>query len=148
MTSPSRPWPHGEGTDLGDLLIREPHGQELRERAAVGADHSQRAVFGVDEQRGRLHDPPEHLGEIQLPPHRHHGLQEAVHPVAGAAYFVDAHLEFVQQFVQPHPRYPGQRIPHTHVLPLRRFARLPDPRPAYRHARARWASLRADARRD
>ncbi|GAA2653362.1 hypothetical protein GCM10010425_79010 [Streptomyces spororaveus] len=43
-----------------------------------------------------------------------------MHPVPRTAHFVDAHLELVQQLVQPHPRYLRQRIPHTHALPLRR----------------------------
>ncbi|CAM5466943.1 hypothetical protein SAVIM40S_00044 [Streptomyces avidinii] len=136
-----------QGADLGDLLLGESDREELRERPSVRADDAQRAVLGVDQQRGGLHDPPEHLGEIQLPSDRHDGLQQAVHPVAGTPHRVDAHMEFVEQLVQPHPRHLSQRIPHTHALPLR----LPVPSPGGQRIdtpRTGGTSLRADACRD
>ncbi|GAA3244814.1 hypothetical protein GCM10020256_70930 [Streptomyces thermocoprophilus] len=87
--------------DAGDLLLGDADGVERRQPPAVGADHAERRVLGVHERRRRLHDAAQRLLEVQFAADRQHRLQQAVHPVAGAAGGVDPGLQLLQQLVQP-----------------------------------------------
>ncbi len=84
-----------------------------------------RAAYRASTRRGGgLHDGAQRLLQFELAADGEDRLEEAAHPVTGAAGRVDARLELLQQFVQPQLRQPYARV----LVPLR--GRVP---PGVRH---------------
>ncbi len=109
----------GQVTDLGPEVVADADGEELGELLVV-ADDAQGSVLRVDQDDGGFDNSLQNLGKVELAADGHHGFEEPVEPVPGAAHFVDTDLELFEQFVQPEPRHPrthGTLIVTAHALP-------------------------------
>ena len=97
MTSKD-PGPQCSGL-LADTVDSDIH--ELAE-VSVFSEDTERTVAGVDQIDCSLDDLPQRGIQIQAGRHRQHGLQQRVHPIAGAADdCLNAILHLAQQLAQP-----------------------------------------------
>lgn len=117
----------GQVADLGPEVVADADGKELGELLVV-TDDAQGSVLRVHQDDSGFHDAPQYLWQIELPADGHHGLEEPVEPVPGAAHLVDSDLELLEQFVQPEPRKPrthGTLLVPAHAYLQRRPGECP-----------------------